>query len=59
MLYDSVREETTDGLWVTNQEISFLDDNLELKQRSMVLEAGCGTGRILLPLALKGYRCFE
>lgn len=57
-VYDSVREKTTDGLWVTNQELSFLFDNLKLRQGSMVLEAGCGTGRILLPLAIKGYRCF-
>lgn len=56
--YDMARGKTADGLWVANQEIFFLLENLNLKQESTILEAGCGTGRILLPLAMKGYKCF-
>jgi ubiquinone/menaquinone biosynthesis C-methylase UbiE len=57
-VYDDAREKTVDGLWITNHEICFLLNNLKLRKESMVLEVGCGTGRILLPLARKGYKCF-
>ena len=56
--YDTARIGTRDGAWVTAVEVDFLWKNLQLEIGKKVLEAGCGTGRILLPLAKKGLRCF-
>ncbi|MFZ3137370.1 MAG: class I SAM-dependent methyltransferase [Thermodesulfovibrionales bacterium] len=56
--YDAARIDTPDGAWVTDREVNFVRENLQLKPGSKILEAGCGTGRILVPLAKTGLQCF-
>jgi len=56
--YDIARSGTSDGAWVAAVEVEFLQENLKLETGKKLLDAGCGTGRILLPLSKSGLLSF-
>lgn len=56
--YDLHREETPEGAWFRDQEADLVCRLLQLPTGSKLLEAGCGTGRILIPLTRRGYDCY-
>jgi len=41
---------------VTEEEVSFLEESLELEENFSVLDLPCGNGRLALPLAKAGYK---
>ena len=57
-IYDKGRITSFDGKIVQEYQINFLKKHLGLKKGMKLLEAGCGTGRILLHLARNGVKCY-
>lgn len=53
--YDKNRLTTYEDKKVLSEQLNILDKIFKSKSSKSILEAGCGTGRILLPLTRKGY----
>jgi ubiquinone/menaquinone biosynthesis C-methylase UbiE len=56
--YDKDRSLDFEGRRVDALQRKFLNRHLGLKKGDKVIECGCGTGRMLLPLAAKGLKCY-
>ncbi len=56
--YDKARSLDFEGRRVDYLQIKLLSRLLQKHRCKKILEAGCGTGRIMIPLALKGYECY-
>ena len=56
--YDLERSRDFEGKQVDNLQINLIHSLLKKNKANKILEAGCGTGRILFPLAKKGYDCY-
>ena len=56
--YDIERSISYEGRRVNNLQIDLIDKILSKAKCKKILEAGCGTGRILYPLAKKGFKCY-
>ena len=56
--YDKARSQTFMGKMIDRLQVEFIYNNIPKKSNIKVLEAGCGTGRILIPLAKKGINCY-
>ena len=57
-IYDVQRSSSLQGKIVDLLQREFILKKLKENKCKNVLEAGCGTGRILLFLANKGFTCF-
>jgi len=59
-VYDKVRSTSLMGVLVDRLQVEFIAEEIEClkKEDFKVLEAGCGTGRILIPLAEKGINIY-
>ena len=54
--YDKHRLKDYEGKKVLEGQLNLLTKNLKTLKPKKILEAGCGTGRILLPLTKKGFK---
>lgn len=57
-IYDRARSKTMMGEMIDKIQVQFIYENIPKREGINVLEAGCGTGRILIPLAKRGINSY-